>query len=100
MLERFLKFVLPEPNTGCWLWTGGLNRGGYGQFMTPPCTVAHRVAYELFVGPIPEGLQLDHLCRVRSCVNPQHLEPVSQQENIRRGLGGMNGAIAAGAKQR
>jgi HNH endonuclease len=66
----------------CWLWTGATTKG-YGRFRG---TGAHRFAYELLVGPIPQGLQLDHLCRVRNCVNPEHLEPVTCQENLRRGF--------------
>lgn len=69
---------------GCWLWTGSLNAAGYGKHGKK---VAHRVVYELLVGPIPPGLQMDHLCRVRRCVNPDHLEPVTQQVNIERGEG-------------
>lgn len=73
----------------CWLWTGGVGRG-YGIFYRGAdrggsFTVAHRYAYEALVGPIPAGLTLDHLCRVRGCVNPAHLEPVTQAENVRRG---------------
>ena len=71
---------------GCWLWTGHKYPRGYGQFHSRRRVVyAHRFAYEYFVGPIPSGLVLDHLCRNRACVNPQHLEPVSHTENVRRG---------------
>ena len=78
-----------EPNSGCWLWAGSINERGYGSISTPRGTRrVHRVAYELFTGrPIPPGLTLDHLCRVRSCVNPDHLEPVTNRENILRGIG-------------
>lgn len=77
-----------ERTEGCWLWTAGLNDCGYGWFnpgagMSP--VRAHRWAYEQIVGPIPEGLDLDHLCRVRNCVNPEHLEPVTRRENVQRG---------------
>jgi len=65
----------------CWLWTGPLNPGGYG---TNGGRLAHRVVYERLIGQIPAGLTLDHLCRVRNCVNPQHLEPVTIAENLRR----------------
>jgi hypothetical protein len=67
----------------CILWTGLLNEDGYGKRGS---RLAHRVAYEEQVGPIPEGLEMDHLCRVRNCVNVQHLEPVTHQENCRRGI--------------
>lgn len=72
---------------GCWLWTASLNRTGYGQFMDVDKVkrVAHRVAYAALIAPIPTGLQLDHLCRVRRCVNPGHVEPVTQTENLHRG---------------
>ena len=71
----------------CWLWTASTARG-YGIFWNGRRkVVAHRISYELFVGFIPNELQLDHLCRVRHCVNPGHLEPVTQQENILRGEG-------------
>lgn len=67
----------------CWLWTGRLTSHRYGSVGSKGS--AHRIAYELTVGPIPEGLTIDHLCRVRHCVNPAHLEPVTMTENVRRG---------------
>lgn len=80
-----------NPDTGCWEWTGSIGRtpnSGYGKVRWDGRSQrAHRVIYELLVGKIPEGLQLDHLCRVRHCVNPDHLEPVTQRENILRGIG-------------
>lgn len=87
--ERVMSLVSPEPNTGCWLWMGA-EAGGcgpgerYGYYGHGP---AHRVVYEMVKGPIPDGLQLDHLCRCRMCVNPDHLEPVTRAENVRRGMG-------------
>ncbi len=72
----------------CWLWTGSTASKGYGLFWHKGRSVrVHRLAYELMVGPIPEGLTLDHLCRVRHCVNPKHLEPVTGKINILRGEG-------------
>lgn len=70
----------------CWLWTGCINPEGYSRFSVERKKVpAHRVSYTFLVGEIPKGLHIDHLCRVRSCVNPEHLEPVTIQENIKRG---------------
>jgi hypothetical protein len=86
--DRFWQKVSPEPNSGCWLWTGADNGEGYGTISVPGKRghKAHRFAYELFVGPIPDGLQIDHLCRVRCCVNPAHLEAVTQKVNVQRGI--------------
>jgi hypothetical protein len=73
----------------CWQWTASLNTGGYGQFrLGKSMRLAHRVAYEILVSPIPDGLDLDHLCRNRGCVNPDHLEPVTRRTNILRGISG------------
>ncbi|MEV7013475.1 HNH endonuclease [Streptosporangium sp. NPDC051022] len=70
---------------GCWLWAGGLDSHGYGTIKVSGRKYgAHRWSYEYLVGPIPDGLELDHLCRVRRCVNPAHLEPVSHRENSLR----------------
>jgi hypothetical protein len=70
----------------CWQWTGTTNTKGYGRFnVSGRQAVAHRVAFEVLVGPIADALQLDHLCRNRGCVNPDHLEPVTRRENILRG---------------
>jgi hypothetical protein len=80
---------IPEPNSGCWLWDKAVMSNGYGLIMTATgVRTAHRVSYEAFRGPIPEGLELDHKCRVRSCVNPNHLEAVTKLVNVRRGLSG------------
>ena len=78
-----------KPELGpCWLWTAGQNGEGYGFTTALFRMLAHRFAYELLVGPIPEGLQLDHLCRVRNCVRPDHLEPVTNRVNVQRGARG------------
>lgn len=74
-----------DPDTGCWTWIGAINHDGYGQMYLDGLTVrAHRVSYVQHLGPIPEGLEIDHLCRNRACINPFHLEPVLHAENIRR----------------
>lgn len=83
--ERFWTYVDKAGPGNCWLWTGRLERNGYARFRHDgQRSGAHRYAYELEVGPIPDGLTIDHLCRVRHCVNPMHLEPVSGRENTRR----------------
>lgn len=85
-LRRFWSRVSVDPS-GCWLWTGALSLAGYGHAGSPRVNgdqYAHRAAYIAVKGPIPEGLGLDHLCRVRHCVNPEHLEAVTQRENIMR----------------
>lgn len=82
--ERFWGRV--DKSGDCWLWLGALNRDGYGHTSRNNKTVfTHRLAYELEVGPIPEGFVLDHLCRVHNCVRPDHLEPVTAKENVDRG---------------
>lgn len=86
-LVRFEAKVIKD--AGCWLWIGAKQSGGYGRFMvcSDPRTLilAHRYSYELARGPIPDGLTLDHLCRNTSCVNPEHLEPVTRAVNAQRG---------------
>jgi len=96
--ERVLEKVnksgpVPEcaPELGsCWTWTASFDGKGYGQIQvgtlaSPKMARAHRIVYELIVGPIPDGLVLDHLCRVPKCVNPEHLQPITQHENLQRG---------------
>lgn len=85
VIERLWARVDKSDPSGCWLWTGSHSLSGYGRIPFGRSTLAtHRVAYEALVGVIPEGLELDHLCRNRGCCNPAHLEPVTHQENILR----------------
>lgn len=85
--ERFWSRVDAEGD--CWLWTGPLNQDGYGRFWDGKrVRRTHKWAYEYLVGAVPLGFELDHLCRVTACVNPDHLEPVTHAENMRRGIAG------------
>lgn len=86
LIDRFIEKY--DVTDECWLWTGAIDKAGYGRIGRGSYEVlyAHRVAWELAVGPIPEGMHIDHLCRVRNCVNPDHLEVVTNRENALRGL--------------
>ncbi len=85
--ERFWSKVDRRGRYDCWPWLATITPQGYGSFaMDGRSHPSHRVAYELLRGPIPDGLVIDHLCRVRHCVNPAHMEPVTNAENIRRGV--------------
>ena len=86
--DEFASRVEPAA-TGCWLWKGAINNG-YGRvYSSSGLLYAHRVVFEKIRGPIPKDLVLDHLCRERRCVNPEHLEIVTTRENSRRGLRGV-----------
>ena len=96
-LDWALALTIPEPNSGCLLWLGALDKDGYGKFKLPAVgdgkrrhVRPHRWLYEQIKGPIPEGYEPDHKCKVRCCCNWDHLEIVTQQENCRRAgiLGG------------
>ena len=83
----FLKRI--KKTETCWIWIGCVKKNGYGManiYDHPPDN-AHRISYKLFKGDIPKGMQIDHLCRFKACVNPDHLEMVTQKENHRRNIG-------------
>jgi hypothetical protein len=86
LLPEVLQNRISIDERGCWLWTGRMNRNGYGRaYWYGKEPVVHRLVYEILIGQIPKGLVLDHLCRVRHCCNPEHLEPVTIRENTLRG---------------
>lgn len=83
--KRFVSKFVVNKKSGCWVWQAS-KRDGYGRYHHDnKWTQAHRYAYEKLCGEIPPNLQIDHICRNRACVNPNHMEIVTQQENIRRG---------------
>jgi hypothetical protein len=88
MRDAILSRSIPEPTSGCWLWLGianAKNGYGYAPLGRRGCTrLSHRLSYEVFVGPIPPGLHIDHRCSTKLCVNPDHLEAVTQQVNNQR----------------
>lgn len=85
----FLRRIEVDAVTGCWLLSKSIAANGYAHVsVNGRQTTAHRAAYEYLVGPVPDGLDLDHLCRVRRCCNPDHLDPVTRSENLRRGRRG------------
>jgi hypothetical protein len=90
--ERFDEKWVPEPNSGCWLWLGAISGNGYGNLGGRQ---AHIVAYELYRGLVPDGLELDHTCRTRCCVNPWHLDPVTGKVNVLRAHHGDLDALPA-----
>lgn len=91
IITRVLQRLGATPDETCWLWPGAKNGVGYGVVgrggKHGGNAYVHRVTYEHFVGPIPKGMVLDHLCRVRRCCNPRHLEPVTHRINLLRGFG-------------
>lgn len=107
-LPRRLRVrIVSQQTTGCWLWVGRLYPNGYAQTWSGSRSdgsrknaYGHRLVYQLLRGEIPAGLDLDHLCRVRSCVNPDHLDPVTRSENIRRGEGPRKLGLLNGSKTR
>ena len=79
--ERFDEMYVVSPN-GCWIWAASMARGGYGRITTKTTTYAHRVSYEIHVGPIPSRMEMHHECGIRACVNWRHLRLVSRKQHI------------------
>ena len=84
MIDRFIASFSVDEKTGYWLWHKAINDSGYALISVSHSVMirAHRFSYEHFVGKIPEGLDIDHICRVRNCVNPKHLRPLTHRDNI------------------
>ncbi len=97
--ERFWAKVDRRDNNGCWLWTGSINPKGYGRLRNATgTTMAHRISWELENGPIPNGLQVDHMCLTRRCVNPTHLRLVTSKQNQEHRAGAQRNNLASGAR--
>lgn len=97
---RFWSYVDKNGTNGCWEWTSSLYPQGYGRFWLYPRNLrAHRISYTITKGPIPQGLVLDHLCRNRKCVNPDHLEAVTNRQNTLRGISGIKAAAPPANKE-
>lgn len=79
--QTILDLSIPEPNSGCWLWLGCIDRDGYSKCRN---STGHKKAYEAFVGAVPEGMEIDHKCNNRGCVNPAHLTCLPHLDNVRR----------------
>jgi hypothetical protein len=85
LLERLFSKISSVDD--CWIWGGGIDGSGYGVInIDGSYFKVHRISYEIFIGPIPSNLVVDHTCRIRNCINPGHLEPVTQKENVARAL--------------
>lgn len=98
VLERLERHSIPEPNSGCWIWTGSLGKFGYGQIMMPGGKPrrAHKVSYEVHKGPVPQGLDVRHTCDMRCCINPDHLLVGTRKQNMQDAE--YRGRVASGFK--
>ena len=97
LIVRLMEHV--EVTDTCWNWIGHKINGGYGRIsVNHKNKLAHRTSYELLIGKIPDGLVINHICRNRGCINPEHLEPVTQKENVRQGLTGFKTGLKNRAK--